>query len=88
MTTTFRANKDLEELLKMAARITGKRRSELIREAVDSYCRQIVQREKQTWFDVLQQSGFEPIRSGVTDLGTNREHLRKAMDERLKRSDH
>lgn len=86
MTTTFRTSKELDELLSAAARITGKRRSEIIRDAVSHYCRQIVMQEKGTWRDVLMESGFQPVSSGVKDLATNKQHLKSAMDERLKRS--
>lgn len=86
MVTTFRTSADLEDLLSMAATKTGKARSEIIREAVGRYCRELLKEDKQTWFDELSGSGFKPIRSGKKDLATNPDHLRRAMTDAAKRS--
>ncbi|HIA52686.1 MAG TPA: ribbon-helix-helix protein, CopG family [Candidatus Melainabacteria bacterium] len=84
--TTFRTTADLEELLSQAARRTGKARSEIIREAIGVYCRELLKDDKQTWFDELSSSHFQPIRSGKKDLATNPDHLRKAMRDAARRS--
>lgn len=81
MTTTFRTSAELEELLSAAAKLTGKKRSEIIREAVGQYCSQLLSQDEQSWYDVFIASGFKPVRSGHKDLATNPKHLRKVMHE-------
>jgi hypothetical protein len=88
MSTTFRANKKLEELLSEAAELTGKSRSEIIREAVEQYCTTIVSQfgEDMSWLDVLKTTGWKPTKSGLPhDRSTNKEYLKKVIRERANR---
>ena len=58
MTASFRMNHDLKLLLDNAARISGKRKSDIMREAVEAYCAQLIGHGEKSWCDVLMDSGL------------------------------
>jgi hypothetical protein len=77
----FRMSEELEHLLERAVQATGWSRSEIFRAALDDYCRKLLAEEGKSKFDVLMQSGFQPIETGISDLSTNPTHLETAMNE-------
>lgn len=85
MSTAFRMSPELEKLVQAACDSVGKSRSEIIRLALEKYCLELTKEKQLSWYDVLKSSDFKPIRSGRSDLSTNKELLRKRIVERAKR---
>jgi hypothetical protein len=86
MIQTLRVDKDLNALIGGAASAVGKTRSEIIRIAIEQYCRQVLADNKKSAYDKLVEGGFEPLVIGPADLSTNKERLRTNIRERFKRS--
>lgn len=82
MMPTLRLAKDLEALIDNAAYATGKSRSEIVRAALEQYCRQIFSKSKMSVYDKLVASGYKPIAIGPGDLSTNKERLKTKIRER------
>ncbi len=86
MVSSFRLTTNEERLLQLAASRTGKSRSEIVRKAVQTYCRQLLDSEGQTPYERLMASGFKPVDLGETDLSYNKEKQRRLIHERLSKS--
>lgn len=85
MTATVRMSADLESLLNEAAKVSGKHRSQIIREALSAYCELLLEQRRLSIYDLLTEAKFEPLSSGLGDLSVNAERLRKVMNERADR---
>jgi predicted transcriptional regulator len=85
MTSSFRMNEELEQLLDRAAQASGKTRSDIVREAVEGYCLQVISSRHKSWQDILVASGFKPIKSGVKNLARDKNKLRKVIREKAGR---
>ena len=82
MNTSIRLTPELDALLNEAVLKTGKKRSEIIREALETFCLSLAQQSEVSLYQKLKDSHWRPIRSGRSDLSTNKELLRKRMRER------
>ncbi len=86
MTATVRLSNELEAVLTAVVKVSGKRRSEIIREALSAYCELLLEENRLTMYDQLTKSDFKPANSGLKDLSTNPEYLKKVINERNRRS--
>jgi len=82
MNTSLRLSQELNTLLQNAVLMTGKGRSRIIREALETYCRSIAQQSEGSLYDKLQKGNWQPINSGVGNLSTDKKLLRRRMSER------
>lgn len=85
MIASIRMSKKLEKKLVEAAKIIGKSKSDLVRQAVESYCDQVLMDDNETWLDWWKAQNFPESKTGISDLSTNQEHLRRAILERAER---
>jgi predicted DNA-binding protein len=86
MATSFRLDDELESLLQYTIERTGRKRSQLIREALSKYCAEIVEDIKKGPYERLVASNFEPV--GFIDqsnLASNTRERRKRLRERSAR---
>jgi len=85
MNTSIRLSAELNVLLNKAVLKTGKKRSRIIREALETYCRTLTQQPEGSLYDKLMVGGWKPIRSGIGNLSTDKELLRRRVRERAAR---
>lgn len=83
MVSSFRLTDADEKLLDLASKRTGKSRSELVRAAVQSYCRNLVSGPKRSLLDRLTDSGFKPEKGRYTNLSSNKTLQRKLLSEKF-----
>jgi hypothetical protein len=84
MIQTLRLDDDLNSLVASTAKALGSTRSEVIRSAIDQYCRQVLAESKNSIFDKIVSSGFGPLAVGPGDLSTNKKRLKARIRERHK----
>lgn len=87
MIASIRMSKNLEQKIEQASRATGKSKSNLVREAVETYCDQLLAKETKfaTLYDWWLSQNLEPAATGIADLSTNKDRLRRTMSERASR---
>jgi predicted transcriptional regulator len=85
MPSSYRFDRDLDRLLTQAASVTGKSRSQLVREAVASYSTKVLQVKSKSWGDALDRSGFKPISTRVGDLASNKKRLGRMLIDKANR---
>ncbi|MBX9879599.1 MAG: hypothetical protein K2Y22_14170 [Candidatus Obscuribacterales bacterium] len=85
MNTSIRLTAELNVLLNKAVLKTGKKRSRIIREALETYCRSLMQQPEGSLYDKLMAGGWKPIRTGIRNLSTDKELLRRRVRERAAR---
>ncbi len=85
MNTSLRLGPELNSLLNKAVLKTGKKRSRIIREALESYCLSLTQQPEGSLYDKLMASNWKPVRTGEKNLSTDKELLRRRMRERAAR---
>ena len=86
MVSSFRLNDEDEKLLNRIAKKTGKSRSQLVREAIQTYCSGLTTQTKRSLYDRLIESGFKPAKSKYTDLSANKDLQRKLIGEKVSKN--
>lgn len=85
MNTSLRLGHQLNTLLNKAVLKTGKKRSQIIREALEAYCLDITEEPAGSLYDKLLAGNWKPIKSGIGNLSTDKELLRRRVNERAAR---
>lgn len=85
MNTSLRLSQQLHVLLNKAVLKTGKKRSQIIREALESYCLAITQEPEGSLYDKLAAGNWRTIKTGVGNLSTDKELLRRRIREKAAR---
>jgi predicted DNA-binding protein len=85
MIASVRMSRELEKRLTEASKITGKNTSDLVREAVELYCDQLLSDRFETLYDAFQAQNFPRASTGIGTLSTDKRHLKKVMNEAAKR---
>jgi hypothetical protein len=86
MVSSFRLTRLEEQLLARAAKRTGKSRSQLVREAVQVYCRKIVTGPRRSLYDRLMEAGFQSVEGRYTDLSSNKKLQRKLISDKVRQA--
>jgi hypothetical protein len=86
MVSSFRLTENEECLLKLATSRTGKSRSAIAREAIQAYCKQLLNSTAQTPYERLMAAGFQPVDLQDNDLSYNKTKQRRLIRERLSKS--
>ena len=88
MVTSLRLPQELDLLLDAVSKQMGQTRSEVIRAAIEKYCREVTSESTYSMYDRLMQAGFRPGKSNSKDrdLASNKEKQRKIISERITRN--
>lgn len=86
MATSFRIDDQLEALLQCAMKRTGQKRSQLIRQALNQYCTDIVMATKDTPYERLMAAGFQATQDAApANLAGDQVARRRRFRERAGR---
>ncbi|HEY9788184.1 MAG TPA: ribbon-helix-helix protein, CopG family [Candidatus Obscuribacterales bacterium] len=85
MNTSLRLSEELNSLLNNAVLKTGKKRSQIIREALETYCLALDLQSEGSLYDRLIAGNWEPVKTGISNLSTDKDLLRRRVRERAAR---
>lgn len=86
MVSSFRLSQSDERLLELAAKRSGKSRSQIVREAVQMYCKTLAAQPKRSLYDRLLESDFQPVDGLYPNLSSDKKLQRRLIGESFRKA--